>query len=181
MIRHGIRTIAMGAAAAAVALLALAGSAAAQGFDTEDPALLDGLRIWKSNATCVLCHSWDGMGQRVKEMENLGVNFDAPELVNTILEREDIIEAVRCGRIDSIMPKHDRRSWTNELNCYGMTIGDVPTELRPFEPLVRWLREEQIQNVTDYLIAMYKSGPMTKAKCQFYWQRDDARQCEAYD
>src|ERR1700739_2104820 len=76
-----------------------------------------GKAIYK-RANCFGCHKWHGDGGG-------GYGGAALSLRATQLDRDQIIEVVRCGRPGTGMPYHDRQAY-KESECYG---GLTPKDL----------------------------------------------------
>ena len=75
-------------------------------------------------ANCVGCHKWHGGGGG-------GYGGAALSLRETALDRELLIEVVRCGRPATRMPYHDRSAY-QEVDCYGgMTKADLGADFPP--------------------------------------------------
>lgn len=120
-------------------------------------------------ANCVGCHKWHGGGGG-------GYGGAALSLRETGLDRDQIIEVVRCGRPATGMPYHNRDAY-KATPCYGMSReeldGDMPPRARSF------LREAEVEAVADYVEAAIKGkGPPTHEDCVAYWGAD-ARECQS--
>ena len=121
---------------------------------------------------CSFCHGWHGKGARVEGM-GYGAN-----LTETALERADLIEVIRCGRIGTWMPRHGRQAWKRDDKCYGLTAAEVGGDV-PDTPVNAYLRDEQVEAVADYIIAVYKGKEMTLANCVAYY-RETSRICDEF-
>lgn len=162
----------MGGIVAVAALLWAAPSATAQAQDGDS--VSRGLRIFRDIAICRYCHGWDGRGALVEGYP------PAPTLVETLLGKEEIIEAVSCGRPRPGMPRHRRNAWTAEYKCYEMVKEEIGEDY-PDEPQRRYLSPQEIEDVADYVIAFYKNGPMTFEKCQSYYAgQGSSRVCDQF-
>ena len=113
-------------------------------------------------ANCVGCHKWHGGGGG-------GYGGAALSLRATMLDREQMIEAIRCGRPGTGMPYHGRKSYTPAGECFGFTsidelAGDAPPKARQL------LSDRQIEGVVDYVQAQIQGrGEPTKEDCIAFW------------
>src|ERR671922_137079 len=74
----------------------------------ENPEL--GKQVYQE-ANCVGCHKWHGDGGG-------GYGGAALSLRRTTLDRDLLLEVVRCGRPATRMPYHDRNAYEG-VDCYG--------------------------------------------------------------
>jgi mono/diheme cytochrome c family protein len=147
-----------------VVLAALvAGGAPAQAADLEL-----GKQVYE-RANCVGCHRWHGGGGG-------GYGGAALSLRETPLDREMLIEVIRCGRPLTRMPYHDRNAYRNN-GCFGMTADDMGSDLPP--RAASFLREGEIEAVADYVVEVLQGkGPPTVEDCAAFWG-EGARECAA--
>jgi mono/diheme cytochrome c family protein len=129
----------------------------------------EGKRVYQ-RANCVGCHKWHGDGGG-------GYGGSALSLRATQLDREQIIEVVRCGRPGTGMPYHLRGAYDGD-GCYGAKrddLGkDVPVEAAGF------LRPPEVEAVADYVLAAIKGhGEPGYADCAAFFG-DGARVCNTY-
>jgi hypothetical protein len=128
-----------------------------------------GRRVYEK-ANCVGCHKWHGGGGG-------GYGGAALSLRETPLDRELLLEVVRCGRPVTRMPYHDRNAYKSVV-CYGgMTKADLGADFPPKAAV--FLRAEEIEAVVDYVTGHLqgKDDP-TYEDCIAFWG-DDAKQCAA--
>ncbi len=138
-----------------------AGPAAAQSAD--------GKAVYEA-ANCIGCHKWHGKGGG-------GYGGAALSLRKTALEREDLIEVIRCGRPATGMPFHLRTAWKS-MPCYGMQAADAGDDM-PQIP-ANFLREREIEAVADYVLEHLKGrGEPTKEECLAFWG-EGARECTRF-
>jgi mono/diheme cytochrome c family protein len=138
-----------------------------------NPATAQDLELGKQvyeKANCVGCHKWHGGGGG-------GYGGAALSLRETQLDRDLLLEVVRCGRPATAMPYHDRDAY-QETDCYGGTTkADLGTDFPP--KAATFLRTEEIEAVVVYLATRLQGqGAPTKEDCMAYWG-EDARQCES--
>ena len=89
---------------AAAALVLLTGAASAQDVSF-------GERLYQEKADCQFCHGPDGDGRGDPRSPG-----KAPDLRKTILQREQLIEVISCGRPGTEMPHFDKSAY-EETNC----------------------------------------------------------------
>jgi mono/diheme cytochrome c family protein len=128
-----------------------------------------GKRVYE-RANCIGCHRWHGGGGG-------GYGGAALSLRETPLDREMLIEVIRCGRPLTSMPYHDRDAYRNNGCFGGMTAADMGDDLPP--RAATFLRDAEIEAVTDYVIEVQQGkGPPTVEDCIAYWG-EGARECAA--
>lgn len=120
-------------------------------------------------ANCIGCHKWHGGGGG-------GYGGAALSLRETGLEKEQIVEVVRCGRPGTGMPYHDRESYTAK-SCYGMGKDDAGKDLPPRART--FLNDTEIDAVAEYILtAMKAKGPATHEDCLAFWGQN-AKECQS--
>ncbi len=127
-----------------------------------------GKRVYKK-ANCVGCHKWHGGGGG-------GYGGAALSLRATELDRDQLLEVVRCGRPGTRMPYHDRNAYKTD-SCYGgMTKADLGEDF-PAQAAI-FLRPPEIEAVVDYVQSQLQGkGEPTKADCIAFWGEGE-RQCD---
>ena len=129
----------------------------------------DGKQIFRK-ANCFGCHKWHGDGGG-------GYGGAALSLRRTELDRDQIIEAVRCGRPNTGMPYHERNAYSDG-RCYGLTEKELGDGMPPQAP--QPLRLPEIEAVADYVIAAIKGrGEPTLEECLAFWG-GESRMCSVY-
>ena len=143
-----------------LALLAHSGGLAAADLE-------QGRRVYEK-ANCVGCHKWHGGGGG-------GYGGAALSLRETALDRELLIEVVRCGRPATRMPYHDRGAY-HQTECYGgMSKADLGADFPP--KAATFLRDAEVEAVADYVqSAQQGKGEPTLADCLAFWG-EDSREC----
>lgn len=154
----------------ALSLIALPDGALAQEPDEES--IDRGRIVYRDHSKCGFCHAWDGRGSLVVS------NAPAPSLVDMELDRESFAETVQCGRPGSDMPMHTRGAWRGTYECYGLTVADIEADQKPNNP-AGWLRDQQLEDLVNFVFAVYKDKKMTRANCQKYYG-ETARVCADY-
>ena len=137
------------------------------GHQTKD----EGQRIYEK-ANCVGCHKWHGGGGG-------GYGGAALSLREMQLERDQMIEVVRCGRPFTGMPYHDRDAY-KEHECYGgLTVQDLGKDMP--QEAAKFLRPREIETVVDYVIRHVQGkGPPTYQDCIDFFGAG-ARACDSYE
>jgi mono/diheme cytochrome c family protein len=129
----------------------------------------DGKAIYEK-ANCVGCHKWHGGGGG-------GYGGAALSLRDTQMDRDQLIEVVRCGRPGTRMPFHDKNAWST-VQCYGMDAKAPGTEAPP--QAAEFLSPNEIASVADYVAANIKGkGKPDRADCVAFWG-EGAKQCQTY-
>lgn len=148
--------------------IALGLSAAASAQDPGGPV---GVEAWRA-APCDACHGPFADG--IKDDPGGSEFPDGPNLRRSHLDRDEVLETVRCGRPGKGMPAFDPAAYTASP-CYGLPLGPRPPRVSVYVAL----DPEQILAVVDYLFAnIIGKGPATWQECVTYYGRDDL--CEAY-
>ena len=87
--------------AAAALALALAATASAQDEKPPDPSdVADGMRLFETKGNCQARHGWAGDGRKTDSQMP-----DGPNLRESKLNRAGLILAIKCGRLNSQMPR----------------------------------------------------------------------------
>lgn len=157
---------------ACVGLVAVLWSPPAAAQDAASISL--GKRIFKIKADCGMCHGWSADGHGA-------INATGPSLRITELDRDGIIETVRCGRPGTGMPHHDKRAYTKdpETSCYGLTAKELGNDMPPASKAN--LRLQEIEGVADYLLArIVGRGEVTLSECQYYWGKS-SKICQKFE
>lgn len=131
-----------------------------------------GLALYRDSLRCVMCHAWDGHVARV-EGEPL-----AADLTETLLNYDQLIEVVACGRPATGMPNHLRGSYTEEHPCYGLTFDQMTDDMYPRRALGQ-TNDQGVTDVVNYIVDVYVGKEMTFDNCVLYYQRE-APQCERF-
>lgn len=122
-------------------------------------------------ANCIGCHKWHGGG---------GGSYGgaALSLRETVLNHEQIVEVVACGRPATGMPAFHRQAYKG-YDCYGLKWDELEEDKPPKPP--KRLREPDIASVATYIIEKIKGkGEMTQAQCIDFWG-EGARECERFE
>jgi len=153
-VRAGVRTMAL--------LLALMASTRAQ---TPEPAdVADGMRLFQQKGNCQACHGWAGDGRKMDSQMPDGAN-----LRETKLDREALIETVKCGRPGTGMPAFDKFAYTDG-RCYGLKQVDLRERgvTMPTPPAT--LQPREVNLLADFLFTkVVRQGKMDRAKCVAFW------------
>jgi hypothetical protein len=148
-----------------VASAAMTASVAAQSADPTDA----GKAVFK-RANCFGCHKWHGNG---------GGSYggDALSLRKTELTREQIMEAVECGRPGTGMPFFTRGAY-DSVKCYGMNREDIGIQM--LREATTFLRASDVEAVADYVIAHIKGkGEPNYSECVDFFG-NASRVCDVY-
>jgi mono/diheme cytochrome c family protein len=108
-----------------------------------------GDRLYHEKADCQFCHGIDGDGRGDPRSPG-----KAPDLRATKLDREQLIEVVRCGRPGSQMPHFDKYAFEGK-ECYGLSAAELGQQIPP-DPHSTSLTMREIEAVADFILAAYK-------------------------
>ena len=107
-----------------------------------------GERLFRDKADCQFCHGIDGDGRGDPRSPGR-----AADLHKTILNRDQLIEVVACGRPGTEMPHFDKYAY-EDTDCYGLKGKDLGTDA-PRDPHSTPLTRREIEAVADYIIKTY--------------------------
>jgi mono/diheme cytochrome c family protein len=108
-----------------------------------------GDRLYHEKADCQFCHGIDGDGRGDPREPG-----KAPDLRATKLDREQLIEVVRCGRPGSQMPHFDKYAY-DAKECYGLSAAELGQQIPP-DPHSKSLTMREVEAVADYILGTYK-------------------------
>jgi mono/diheme cytochrome c family protein len=152
----------IGLAAGVIAVSALSGAllpaAHAQAVDPSDVA--EGMRLYLQKGDCQSCHGWAGDGRKMDSQMPDGSN-----LRETRLNRERLVQTIKCGRPGTGMPAFDKFAYTDG-RC-GLKAADLKT---PMTDPPATFQPREIDLVVAFLTErVVGKGPMDRAKCVAYW------------
>ena len=104
-----------------------------------------GERLFRDKADCQFCPGINDDGR--------GDPPSRPNLHETRLDREQLIEVIACGRPGTEMPHFDKYAY-EDTNCYGLGGKDLGTDA-PRYPHSTPLTRREIEAVADYIIATF--------------------------
>jgi mono/diheme cytochrome c family protein len=135
------------------------GYAQAQAPEAADVA--EGMRLYLQKGDCQSCHGWAADGRKMDSQMP-----DGPNLRETKLNRERLIQTIKCGRPGTGMPAFDKFAYSDG-RCYGMKESDLKSPM-PDPPATFQPRE--IELVVSFLLQkVVGKGPMNRARCIEYW------------
>src|SRR6187549_2837618 len=151
--------------ALALASAAVAAAPGAQAPDASDVA--EGMRLYLQKGDCQSCHGWAADGRKMDSQMPDGSN-----LRETRLNRERVIQTIKCGRPGTGMPAFDKFAYSDG-RCYGMKQADLRSpKLRMPDPPAT-LQAREIDAIADFMFAkIIGKGPMDRPKCIDYWGSD---------
>jgi cbb3-type cytochrome c oxidase subunit III len=145
----------------------IAGSAAPQAQTPNPENVAAGMSIFRQKGDCQACHGWAGDGRKMDNQMPDGAN-----LRTTLLNRDKLIVAIKCGIPGKAMPAFDRLAYSDG-RCYGMTRADLQKRQISFPDPPATLQPGEIEALADFLFAkVIGQGPMDRAKCIEYWGSD---------
>ena len=107
-----------------------------------------GDRLFHEKADCQFCHGPDGDGRGDPRSPG-----QAADLHKTILNRQQLIEVIACGRPGTEMPHFDKYAYEDKT-CYGSTAADLGADV-PHDPHSTPLNRREIEAVADFVIKTY--------------------------
>jgi len=134
----------------------------AQAADATDVA--EGMRLYLQKGDCQACHGWAADGRKMDSQMP-----DGPNLRETKLNRERLIQTIKCGRPGTGMPAFDKFAYSDG-RCYGMKQSDLKS---PMPDPAATFQQREIELVVNFLLSkVVGKGPMNHAKCVEYWGSD---------
>ena len=129
-------------------------------FAQDEARVKSGLNAWRS-AGCAECHGAFADGEKERDEAPTGANLRTTRLDNAALT-----EVIRCGRLNTGMPRFDEGAYT-QRGCYGQPTGAVPDALYPTS---RMLSLQEIDEVVTYLRArVIGKRAVTPEECAYYY------------
>jgi Cytochrome C oxidase, cbb3-type, subunit III len=107
-----------------------------------------GQRLFQDKADCQFCHGINGDGRGDPRSPG-----QASNLHKTILNREQLIEVITCGRPATEMPHFDKYAYEDK-SCYGHTAAEFGSDV-PHDPHSTSLTKREIEAVADYVLAKF--------------------------
>ena len=108
-----------------------------------------GDRLYHEKADCQFCHGIDGDGRGDPRSPG-----KAPDLHATKLDRDQLIEVIRCGRPGSQMPHFDKYAY-EARECYGLSAAELGQQIPP-DPHSTSLTKREVEVLADYILTTYK-------------------------
>ena len=132
--------------------------ARAQAPDAGD--IAEGMRLYLQKGDCQACHGWAADGRKMDSQMPDGSN-----LRETRLNRERLVQTIKCGRPGTGMPAFDKFAYTDG-RC-GLKAADLKT---PMTDPPATFQPREIDLVVAFLMdKVVGKGPMDRAKCIAYW------------
>jgi mono/diheme cytochrome c family protein len=107
-----------------------------------------GDRLYHDKADCQFCHGVNGDGHGDPRSPG-----KAPNLHETKLNRDQLIEVIGCGRPATEMPHFDKYAYEDKA-CYGQSAAELGKNIPP-DPHSTPLTKREIEAVTDYVLAKF--------------------------
>jgi len=134
----------------------------AQAADATDVA--EGMRLYLQKGDCQACHGWAADGRKMDSQMP-----DGPNLRETKLNRERLIQTIKCGRPGTGMPAFDKFAYSDG-RCYGMKQSDLKS---PMPDPAATFQQREIELVVNFLLSkVVGKGPMNHVTCVEYWGSD---------
>ena len=107
-----------------------------------------GQRLYRDKADCQFCHGVNGDGHGDPRSPG-----KAPDLHQTRLDREQLIEVIACGRPGSEMPHFDKYAYEAK-DCYGLSAEELGKNIPP-DPHSTSLNKREITALADFILATF--------------------------
>ncbi|MBM3507713.1 MAG: hypothetical protein FJX64_08365 [Alphaproteobacteria bacterium] len=154
-------------------LLALGLVLAAGGAVAQDGDVALGKQVWMTQVNCKECHGTMANGVQDFPLAPQGAN-----LRTTMLNAEQMIELVRCGKPASEMPYFARNAWSGTNRCFGMTAATVGAAKPP--EAGTFLADRQISALVAMIFAEFVGkGAPTFEECVAFTGQESAK-CREY-
>jgi mono/diheme cytochrome c family protein len=108
-----------------------------------------GNRLFHEKADCQFCHGVNGDGHGDPRSAGKGSDLHA-----TKLDRQQLIEVIRCGRPGAEMPHFDKYAFEDD-SCFGLSAAQLGAQMPP-EPHSTSLTLREIEALADYILTTYK-------------------------
>jgi mono/diheme cytochrome c family protein len=122
--------------------VALPATAAGQNLSFAD-------RLFHEKADCQFCHGVNGDGHGDPRSPGKGSDLRA-----TKLDRQQLIDVIRCGRPGTEMPHFDKYAFDDD-SCFGLSAAELG-KLLPPQPHSTPLTRREIEALADFIVATYK-------------------------
>jgi len=107
-----------------------------------------GARLFHDKADCQFFHGPNGDGRGDARSPGRAAN-----LHETLLNREQLIEVIACGRPGTEMPHFDKYAY-EDTDCYGLKGKDLGADA-PHYPHSTSLTKREIEAIADYIITTF--------------------------
>src|SRR5947208_1479838 len=129
--------------------------------------LAAGLRLFTQKGDCQACHGWAGDGRKMDSQMPDGANLRA-----LTIDRETLIQTIRCGRPGTGMPAFDRLAYSDG-RCFGLKAADLRARGLTLADPPATLQLNEFNLLADFLLAkVIGKGPINRAQCIDYWGSD---------
>ncbi len=127
--------------------------------------------VWLNEANCADCHGWLADGIPEDPRAPKGMN-----LRETVLDQDQLIEVILCGRPGTAMPHFDRRAYEDD-RCYGLTraaLGDATPPTADFS-----LTRRHAGGLAAFILSEFVGkGPPTPEQCRALLGAENTRCAE---
>jgi hypothetical protein len=129
--------------------------------------LVAGLRLFTQKGDCGACHGWAGDGRKLDSQMPDGANLRA-----LTIDRETLIQTIRCGRPGTGMPAFDRLAYSDG-RCFGLKAADLRARGLTLTDPPATMQLNEFNLLADFLLAkVIGKGPINRAQCIDYWGSD---------
>jgi hypothetical protein len=107
-----------------------------------------GARLFHDKADCQFCHGPNGDGRGDARSPGRAAN-----LHETLLNREQLIEVIACGRPGTEMPHFDKYAY-EDTDCYGLKGKNLGADA-PHYPHSTSPTRREIEAIADYILTTF--------------------------
>jgi hypothetical protein len=134
--------------------------------------LVAGMRLFTQKGDCQSCHGWAGDGRKMDSQMPDGANLRA-----LTIDRETLLQTIKCGRPGTGMPAFDRLAYSDG-RCFGLKAADLRARGLTLTDPPATLQLNEFNLLVDFLLAkVVGKGPINRAQCIDYWG-SDAQVCK---
>ena len=129
--------------------------------------LAAGLRLFTQKGDCGACHGWAGDGRKLDSQMPDGANLRALNI-----DRETLLQTIKCGRPGTGMPAFDRLAYSDG-RCFGLKAADLRARGLMLTDPPATFQLNEFNLLVDFLMAkVIGKGPINRAQCIDYWGSD---------
>ena len=123
-----------------------------------------GRQLFLQKANCQACHGWAGDGRKMDSQMPDGAN-----LREIPVDRQIVIQTIKCGRPGTGMPAFDRLAYSDG-RCFGLKQADLRARKLEMPDPPATLAANEVERLADFLFAkVIGKGPIDHAACVDFW------------
>jgi mono/diheme cytochrome c family protein len=126
--------------------------------------LAAGRSLFIQKGDCKACHGWAGDGRKMDSQMPDGAN-----LRGMSIDREVLVQTIKCGRPGTGMPAFDRLAYSDG-RCFGLKQADLRARGLEMPDPPATLQPNEVALLVDFLLAkVVGKGPLDGAQCIDFW------------